>query len=74
MPRHAENGIAPKPATAARMEDSYFEMDETIGSLESMEEAQEAERLRRRQRKLSESYFFKFIHPQLPKFRQAATA
>ena len=74
MPRQAENGIASKPFTAAGMENRYQEMDEAISSLESSDEISEVNRLRARQGKLADAYFFKFIRPQLQRFQQAATA
>ena len=74
MPRQAENGIASKPSTAARMENRYLEMDEAISSLESSDEVSEVKRLRARQGRLADAYFFKFIRPQLNRCHQAVPA
>ena len=74
MSRMAGTGNASKPSTAARMENRYFEMDETILSMESAEERRDAERLRAKQGKLADAYFFKFIRPKLNRFQQAVSA
>ena len=54
------------------MESSYFEMGETIRSLEESNELHEATRLRIKQSKLADAYFFKFIRPKLGRFQQLA--
>ena len=74
MSRMAGTGVASRTASAATMENDYFEMGETIKSLESSDEAKEAKRLRARQDKLADAYFFKFIRPKLNRFPQTATA
>jgi hypothetical protein len=74
MSRMTGTGVASRSASAAMMENDYFEMNETIRSMESSDEAKEAKRLRARQDKLADAYFFKFIRPKLDRFPQIATA
>ena len=74
MSRMAGTGNASKPSAAKEMEKSYFEMDEAIMALEDSNETYEASRLRARQRKLADAYFFKFVRPKLSRFRQAISA
>lgn len=74
MSRMAGTGNASKPSIAETMESSYFEMDETIQALEDSNETYEASRLRARQSKLADAYFFRFIRPKLSRFQQAVSA
>jgi len=54
------------------MESFYFELDESILSMDSTDEAKEAKRLKASQSRLADSYFFTFIRPRFDEFPQLA--